>query len=351
MKTGPWYLKDLESVKKNGLKVFSCFHCGGGSSMGYKLSGYEVLGGVEIDPKMMEVYRRNHNPKHSFLMGVKDFNEIPNDKLPKELFELDILDGSPPCSSFSMAGSREKDWGKKKKFREGQAEQILDDLFFNFIDTAQKLKPKVVVAENVKGMIMGNARHYIKQVHKYFDLAGYNVQLFLLNAAFMGVPQRRERVFFICTRKDLNLPKIDLNFNEEIISIEKAMNGESAVGRMVSENTKGLALWKKCKRGANFSTVHENGSAFNMMRLNEKNPSLTITGSSRGTLYHWNTPSFLNDLFYIRMQTFPEDYDFTGFDAGYITGMSVPPYMMNRVSKEIEKQLLKDFKKPVLIKK
>jgi DNA (cytosine-5)-methyltransferase 1 len=51
----------------------------------------------------------------------------------KELFDIDILDGSPPCSSFSMSGSREKAWGKNKKFREGQANQVLDDLFFHFI--------------------------------------------------------------------------------------------------------------------------------------------------------------------------------------------------------------------------
>jgi DNA (cytosine-5)-methyltransferase 1 len=54
---------------------------------------------------------------------------------------LDILDGSPPCSSFSMAGNREKDWGKEKKFREGQAEQVLDNLFFDFIDL-QKITTK-----------------------------------------------------------------------------------------------------------------------------------------------------------------------------------------------------------------
>ncbi len=171
LKTGPWLLSDLKNVEKNGLKVFSCFHCGGGSTMGYKLSGYEVLGGVEIDPEMMRVYRANHNPKHSFLMGVQDFNKLPRDKIPAELFDLDTLDGSPPCSSFSMAGSREKAWGEKKKFREGQATQALDDLFFNFIETARILQPKVVVAENVKGLIIGNAKGYVKQIFQMFNLA------------------------------------------------------------------------------------------------------------------------------------------------------------------------------------
>lgn len=106
--------------------------------MGYKLAGFNVLGGVEIDPEMMSIYRENHKPKHSFLMGVSDFNKIENESIPKELFSLDVLDGSPPCSSFSTAGSREEKWGIKKKFREGQSEQILDDLFFDFIETAKK---------------------------------------------------------------------------------------------------------------------------------------------------------------------------------------------------------------------
>ena len=91
-----------------------------------------------------------------------------------------------------MAGSREKACGKEKHFREGQSKQVLDDLFFHFIDTAKKLKPKVVVAENVKGLVIGKAKGYVKQIFKKFDEAGYDVQLFLLNAAFMGVPQKRE---------------------------------------------------------------------------------------------------------------------------------------------------------------
>ena len=76
---------------KNGLKVFSCFACGGGSTMGYKPSGCDVIGCVEIDPKMNEVYVKNHHPRYNYLMDIRDFNNIPNDELPEELFHLDIL--------------------------------------------------------------------------------------------------------------------------------------------------------------------------------------------------------------------------------------------------------------------
>ena len=137
-----WTLKDAEFTKDKGT-VFSCFACGGGSTMGYKLAGFDVIGCNEIDPKMMDAYIVNHNPKYSFLEPIQTFKNRKD--LPKELYNLDILDGSPPCSSFSMAGNREKDWGKEKKFREGQAEQILDTLFFDFIDLAERLMPKNIV--------------------------------------------------------------------------------------------------------------------------------------------------------------------------------------------------------------
>ena len=166
-----WTFADYPK-EKNGLKVFSCFACGGGSTMGYKLAGCDVIGCVEIDSKMNDVYVRNHNPKFNYLMDIRDFNSIPNDKLPIDLFNLDILDGSPPCTTFSMAGEREKSWGKKKKFREGQAEQTLDDLPFVFIETAKKLKPKVVIMENVEGLLRGDAWAYVQKI--YGDFSGYS---------------------------------------------------------------------------------------------------------------------------------------------------------------------------------
>ena len=182
-----WTLKDAVFTKDKG-KVFSCFACGGGSTMGYKLAGFDVIGCNEIDPKMMEAYKTNHNPKYAFLEPIQTFKL--REDLPQELYELDILDGSPPCSSFSMAGNREKDWGKDKVFREGQAMQVLDTLFFDFIDLAKKLQPKVVVAENVKGLLLGDAKQYVRQIYREFDLAGYYCQHWLLDASKMGVPQR-----------------------------------------------------------------------------------------------------------------------------------------------------------------
>ena len=337
LKTGPWNLADLKDVPKNGLKVFSCFHCGGGSTMGYKLAGYDVLGGVEIDPEMMKIYRDNHRPKHSYLMGVQKFRDIPNSELPPELFDLDILDGSPPRSSFSMAGSREKAWGEKKKFREGQAEQVLDDLFFDYIAIAKKLQPKVVVAENVKGLIQGAARGYVKEIFAAFREAGYSCQLFLLNAAAMGVPQRREQTFFVANRLG---KKIKLDFNEGQVSVRQAFDGLKNQKGLNQEHTAAFPLWKKAQPGELLSKYHPTGNYFNYSKLSVNTCHSTIIGSSVSGLWHYSEPRNLSPLEFFRLQTFPDDYSFGSTEAGYICGMSVPPFMMQRVADQIERQLL-----------
>lgn len=332
LKTGPWNLTDLKEIPKNGLKVFSCFHCGGGSTMGYKLSGFEVLGGVEIDPEMMAIYKANHNPKYSYLMGVQDFNKIPIKDIPKELFELDILDGSPPCSSFSMAGSREKAWGENKKFREGQAHQVLDDLFFSFIETARILQPKVVVAENVKGLVMGKAKGYVKQIFQMFNMAGYETQLFVLNAAFMGVPQRRERTFFIARRKDLKLPNIKLNFNEKTITLKIALDGTIGNGKILPPSL---------KRDWDLLKIGKKGRYISTSLAKENEPCSTLTSkatTAAGGVMHWYEPRKFSTSEVLRISSFPDDYNFLKLDSGYVVGMSVPPYMMNRVSDQIAKQ-------------
>lgn len=121
-----WSLSDLKNVEKNNLKVFSCFSCGGGSTMGYKMAGYDVIGNVEIDPEMMEIYKNNHNPKYSFLMGVQQFKHIPNKELPEELFNIDILDGSPPCSVFFLQLEKENRNGAQHIiFEKGKLNNIL----------------------------------------------------------------------------------------------------------------------------------------------------------------------------------------------------------------------------------
>jgi len=344
-----WTLKDANFTKDKG-KVFSCFSCGGGSTMGYKLSGFDVIGCNEIDPKMMEAYIANHNPKHSFLEPIQTFKN--RDDLPQELYELDILDGSPPCSSFSMAGNREKDWGKEKKFREGQANQVLDDLFFDFIDLAKKLQPKIVVAENVKGLLMGEAKAYVRKIYEEFNSAGYYVQHWLLNASKMGVPQRRERVFFIAMRKDIaqpflhqvdmftKAPLLTLNFNEKEIPF-KEIDEIEVVEDQYSICPSYMKCLQLCKEGNNFSSVHHKGMLHNASRVDRNKAVNTIVAHNDGTLYHYKHNRRLSKKEFCQAGTYPIDYDFLKLRPNYLIGMSVPPIMIARIADEIYNQWIK----------
>lgn len=325
-----WYLKDgypANGIEKHGYKVFGTFICGGGSTMGYKLAGFEHLGGVEIDKQVAAVYKGNHNPKYLFNEDIRDF--VKREDLPEELFNLDLLDGSPPCSSFSMAGNREKDWNKKKVFREGQAHQKLDDLFFTYIELAKKLQPKIVLAENVKGLIQGNAKFYVSRIKKEFEQAGYKVQLFLLNAASMGVPQKRERVFFICQRKDLGLPELRLDFQEPVVPFGQISD--------LGDNRETLTdlykdYWCQTKEGEGFPKFQ------NQHKVTDSDCIHTIVSGVRH--FHNKYMRELNDKEYTQGGTFPLDYNFCDVQPRYLIGMSVPPVMTAQIANQIYLQWL-----------
>lgn len=343
-----WNLKDAIFTKDKGT-VFSCFACGGGSTMGYKLAGFDVIGHNDIDPKMIEVYKENHKPRFSFLESITTFAKRKD--LPKELYNLDILDGSPPCSSFSMAGNREKDWGKEKKFREGQELQVLDTLFFDFIDLAKELQPKVVVAENVKGLLLGAAKEYVIKIYEEFDKAGYYCQHFLLDASKMGVPQRRERVFFIALRKDLakpfmeqidmftELPKLELDFNEKEIPFKEVYY--DLTDRQLTPAC--LNLWNnKLDSDNDLGSINERlfnaptYFGFKFTKMNEVNK--TIIANDNTVLFDY--PRLLNKIELCRIGTYPSDYSFLDVKPHYLIGMSVPPLMTYRIASEIYKQWL-----------
>lgn len=329
-----WSFSDYPK-EKNGLKVFSCFACGGGSTMGYKLAGCEVLGCCEIDPQMNEVYIKNHNPKYNFLMDIRDFNKLPNEQIPEELFNLDILDGSPPCTTFSMAGDREESWGKKKKFREGQAEQTLDDLSFIFIDTVEKLRPKTVIMENVEGLLFGNAWSYVQEIYKQFKEAGYSVKHWLCKGELMGVPQTRHRVFFVAVRDDIDfdIDRVDMSFNYEPVTYGEIKDGK---GKKASE--KAFTLLNEAKSGEKYlneahKRLYGKDSWFNHALCQNDNVMSTIA-AGHGLMWDFENKTSISNMDIVHAQTFPEDYDFiknTFGNINYICGMSVPPIMIKRI--------------------
>jgi DNA (cytosine-5)-methyltransferase 1 len=322
----------------------STFACGGGSSMGYKRAGCEVIAANDIDPEMAWHYKLNINPKHYFLCPI---GELLEKELPEELYNLDILDGSPPCSTFSMAGSREKSWGKDKHFREGQAKQVLSDLFFDYLDLVGKLKPKVAIAENVKGMLIGNAKGYTKMVMARFKEIGYRPQLFLLNGADCGVPQRRERVFFVAIRDDIKAPPLKLAPQHRWISAGEA----TADLQVLTDNevtdtvmTGVDKAWQHKEKGGCYADYYKRAegrtNAFSHKKLIDKEPAPTLTAKT-DNFKHYAIPRKLTLREWKRLGSFPDDYHAKTDKIGkYMIGMSVPPKMTEQVARAVIDQWL-----------
>lgn len=343
-----WTLHSATFAANKG-SVFSCFSCGGGSSMGYKLAGFDVVGCCEADPRAMAAYTRNLSPRIPFCEPIQSFRL--RDDLPEELYHLDILDGSPPCTTFSMAGVRERYWGVRRRYTEGGIEQVLDTLFFEFIALAKRLQPKVVIAENVKGILLGKARKYVDRICRELDDAGYSLWIVLLNAAHMGVPQRRERVFFIGLRKDLEavvpLSSLSLDFNDPEIHPNEFSDYEgsevcSPVMRTLWEHRQ---YGDRSQSSAN-KRLYGRGSCYSQCYVYQDKICPTLL-AERSCLIHFDEPRFLSLRELKCISTFPQDYDFTGVNPWYVCGMSVPPVMMAQVATRIHTHLLVPIKRAI----
>lgn len=334
------WTKQNDYPSENGLNVFGTFVCGGGSTMGYKLAGFHHLGGVEIDKRMSKIYQINHKPKYFYLEDIRDFNQRTN--LPSELYNLDILDGSPPCSTFSMSGKREKGWGVEKVFREGQQKQTLDDLVFVYCDTIAKLRPKVAILENVCGIVAGAAKAYTIEIVDRLNSIGYEVQIFQLNSATMGVPQARERIFFIARRKDLSLPKLTLEFKEKPICFGVVADKGSTTHKPLWPSIK--LRWPFVEKGdqclkfadSKYRNLNTYNAFFSTSLLYNESVAPTLTSS--GTTVYYEEARNLNDTEYTRISSFPADFDYCDLDARYVCGMSVPPLMTASIANEIKRQ-------------
>lgn len=347
--TYKWNLSDLKNVEPNGYTVFSCFAGGGGSSQGYKMAGYEVVGCNEIDPRQMEIYTHNLKPKYSYLEDIRTFRL--RDDLPEELYNLDILDASFPCSLFSSANLKADDKkGKEVKFREGQIKQTLDDLAFETIHLVNKIKPKVCVFENVKGLLDEKNSWYVEQIYGQFHNIGYKICHHLVNCADLGVPQKRQRVFFFAVRNDIDVPtcdlfgtepSLDLSIREKHISIgdiDSDYQGkkptEHIIKMMESYIDGDSSLGDIRQRIDNKST------GFQTYIIKDSDICNTLRAGSNDFIRLEYGNINLSDYELLQIGSWSQDYDFKKQKVIYVLGMSVPPLAMYRISKEIEKQWL-----------
>jgi DNA (cytosine-5)-methyltransferase 1 len=201
----PYKLKDVyESESKKNFSFISTFAGGGGSSTGYKLSGGTVLAINEFLDHAHQTYLDNYpGVEGKILPGdIRDYTSQDFLDMAKiEPKDLDILDGSPPCTLFSMSGKREKSWNQERNYH-GKKVSNIEDLTQNFLNIAEGIQPKIVVIENVKAMDAGNAKKYLARFVNRLERIGYTAKSKVLDASRYGVPQRRERVFIIGVRND-----------------------------------------------------------------------------------------------------------------------------------------------------
>lgn len=284
-------IKDiLEKEKEERIKVISLFAGGGGSSMGYRMAGAKVIAINEFVEIAQKTYKANFPNTYIF---KEDIRELSGDKILQTLnidkYELDLLDGSPPCSAFSTAGLLTKGWQKEKKYSDNKC-QIVDDLFLEYIRILRDLKPKTFVAENVKGLTIGKSKGYLNLILRELRKSGYYVEAKILNSKNYGVPQSRERLFFIGVREDL--------FKEEY---KNKLHPKPTIKRIIPlkyyfeyykdyiiddfrfciKSEKRLKLWRLTPPGKSFEIAHNKlygkKSYFTHRKINSNLISHTLT--------------------------------------------------------------------------
>ena len=379
MRYKPYTLQDVVNASnQNKFNVISTFAGGGGSSTGYRLAGGKILCINEFVEEAQNTYRENY-PDTPILPGDikqlsgKDFLDIA--KL--DVGELDILDGSPPCSAFSVAGklSHSRDgkhsdgWGQTKNYSDGKMVENIEDLFFEFLRVADDIKPKVIIGENVKGLTIGEAKQYFNKIQNTFEDIGYDVVAKVLDSRYFGISQTRTRVFFIGVRNDIT-EKAGLNFMTignvfpqelpEVVPLKDALidleYDEEEVKYLTDKFSK-TAYWRdtgskmeidppKVLTGMDY---HPKGHHFNLKRVSQYQPAPTLTamGSNDTTAgaFHWAEPRKLTIGELKRIQSLPDDFKLTGKwnQKSERIGRMVPPLMMKAIADSVYNKVLKEI--------
>ncbi len=342
---------EVNATPPNGLSIVSTFSGAGGSCLGFRMAGFRTLLASEFVPAAAETYRANFP---SVPIAVGDVRELEPElilaRLGIERGDLDVLEGSPPCASFSTAGRREAGWGEVKKYSD--VKQRTDDLFDEYVRLVAGLKPKVFVAENVAGFLYGAADHFRKWVDSMLRDLDYRVWFLgapegILDAASFGVPQRRRRVIIVGVRRDVGLAPSDFeprllpyrySFADALASLEPPTIeelDETSIERFaIGEEWRKLGPGEQSERY--FSLV--------LPKLDEPLPTLTQTAGSLGaaSVVHPMEQRKLTDREARRLSSFPDDFVLTGSYEQRIEriGRAVPPLMMRAVAERIRDALL-----------
>lgn len=354
--------------------AYNCidFFCGcGGISLGFKRAGFNIIMGIDSDKNAIETYNKNFNDC-GVQVSVVDVNghEIL-DKLDDNI-SVDVLIGGPPCQGFSHANQ----WTKNN-------DDDRNKLVLYYAKHIEVLQPKMFLVENVKGMLSPSKSHIKDEVLKIFDSIGYKIHgPEVLNAQNYGVPQKRERVFFIGTRKgyDFKFPiehdkvfnvkealedlyDFEMKEDESPIKHKKKISNEyqrimraktdtiyNHFPKLPAEVTQAKISY--VPQGGNWKDIpadvigtnrnNRHSSAYK--RLDEKQPSITIdTGNAHSNYFHplYNRIPSVREA--ARLQSFPDDFIFLGPRGSQYrqVGNAVPPLLAEEIAKEFMKSLRK----------
>ena len=335
-------LKEQTENNNHKFEVVSTFAGGGGSSLGYRMAGGKVLAIVEFIDEACKTYRANWQ---STKIIQKDIRQVTGqeilDAIGKKQGELDILDGSPPCSAFSTAGSREKGWGKTKKYSDSSQANV-EDLFFEYIRLLRDIKPKVFIAENVSGLVKGSAKGYFNHIMRELKASGYVVTCKVLDAKYLGVPQSRNRTIFVGVREDLWKDEYKGCTHPKpfdyIVTLEQAFKGLNFTLEDKQEtDISRYAVYKELKH---LSKGEQSKKYFQLVKANPNYVSGCITASSGSgsiaCIRHWDNRAFtVNEI--KRIMSVPDDFILTGTYQQKVErmGRMVAPFMMREVAKQI----------------
>lgn len=368
-------LEDVHKSSERALFTFADFFAGGGgSSTGLKLAGGKELWMNEFVEEACNTFSMNYPNVPVVCDDIKKLNGEHFLKLAGiSKGELDILSGSPPCSAFSVAGKREKGWGQTKSYSDGKKVENIEDLFFEYLRIVDEIRPKVVLAENVKGLTFGEAEKYLCRIVNEFNRIGYLVSYKILKACDYGVPQTRERCIFIAVREDIadkagyNLLTINQIFPEPYadkdVSLRSAIEGidnDPDEVKELEDYVKGGFQQKVITRLPFYPKRHlkpsdpehrswnPKASFFNMIRPCPDLPCPTITqrGNQKSVSgvfhYAYNRKFTVKELKII--MALPEDYILTGtFDQkAERIGRMVVPVMMKAIAESVYEKVLKN---------
>ena len=177
-------------------KLLDLFCGAGGLSLGFERAGFSVLKAVDTDPWSVSTYNHNRINKVAEVMSV---TSLTSDYL-NSLGAIDGIIGGPPCQGFSNANR----WQKNRN-------DPRNKLFFEYLKFVEVLRPKVILIENVKGILSRNNGFAKLKIESLINDLGYNVRSKVLLASDFGIPQYRQRAFFVCIDKQYKNIFFDFN--------------------------------------------------------------------------------------------------------------------------------------------